>query len=101
MPITHTFVSAVSDGADTTLVRPTNWNADHTITCGTATLGASGTATVSNSAVTTAAKVFLNRMSGNSNMAIYVSAVSSGVSFTITSAGGADDASLSIGWMII
>jgi len=29
MAITHTFVSAVEDGADETLVRPSNWNADH------------------------------------------------------------------------
>src|SRR5262245_35045746 len=29
MPVTHTFVSAIADGADATLVRPTNWNADH------------------------------------------------------------------------
>ena len=31
MAIKHTFVSAVADGGDTGLVRPTNWNADHTI----------------------------------------------------------------------
>jgi hypothetical protein len=29
MPITHAFVSAKSDGGDSTLVRPSNWNADH------------------------------------------------------------------------
>ena len=29
MPITHAFTSAVADGADATLVRPSNWNADH------------------------------------------------------------------------
>lgn len=29
--ITHTFVSAIADGADTTLVRPVNWNASHTV----------------------------------------------------------------------
>lgn len=32
MPVTHTFVSAKSDGGDATLVRPSNWNADHTLT---------------------------------------------------------------------
>ena len=31
MPITHPFVSAKADGGDATLVRPSNWNADHTI----------------------------------------------------------------------
>lgn len=30
MPITHPFVSGKSDGGDATLVRPSNWNADHT-----------------------------------------------------------------------
>jgi hypothetical protein len=29
--IKHTFVSAKSDGADDSLVRPSNWNADHEI----------------------------------------------------------------------
>lgn len=32
----HTFQSAKSDDADTTLIRPTNWNAEHTITMATA-----------------------------------------------------------------
>lgn len=31
MPVKHAFTSAKSDGADSTLVRPSNWNADHTI----------------------------------------------------------------------
>lgn len=29
MPVKHAFVSAKSDGADSTLVRPSNWNANH------------------------------------------------------------------------
>lgn len=29
---THKFVSAVSDGGDATLVRPSNWNDEHSIT---------------------------------------------------------------------
>lgn len=73
----------------------------HDPVCGTATLDANGEATVANAAVTTAARVFLARQSGNSNMSIRVSAVVAGVSFTITSAGGADDSGLEIGWMII
>ena len=33
--ITHAFVSAIADGADTTLVRPqTNWNANHVFSLG-------------------------------------------------------------------
>lgn len=32
LSLTHTFVSAKSDDADTTLIRPSNWNAEHTIT---------------------------------------------------------------------
>lgn len=35
MSVTHTFVSEKADGADATLVRPSNWNAGHTITPGT------------------------------------------------------------------
>jgi hypothetical protein len=31
MSVTHTFVSAKSDGGDATLVRPSNWNAAHTL----------------------------------------------------------------------
>lgn len=30
MAVKHAFTSAKSDGADATLVRPSNWNADHT-----------------------------------------------------------------------
>lgn len=29
MPVTHPFVSLIADGGDATLVRPSNWNADH------------------------------------------------------------------------
>src|ERR1700676_321872 len=36
--ITHTFVSAKADGADATQVRPSNWNATHTIAGTTDTL---------------------------------------------------------------
>ncbi len=31
MPVTHSFVSGVADGADATLVRPLDWNADHVL----------------------------------------------------------------------
>lgn len=31
MPVTHKFVSAVADAADTTLVRPSNWDDLHTV----------------------------------------------------------------------
>lgn len=37
MAITHAFVSAIADDVDTTFVRPSNWNADHTIADGTVT----------------------------------------------------------------
>jgi microcystin-dependent protein len=32
MPVKHPFTSSKADGADATLVRPSNWNADHAIT---------------------------------------------------------------------
>lgn len=31
LTVTHSFVSSIADGADTTLVRPSNWNANHTV----------------------------------------------------------------------
>lgn len=34
MSITHTFVSGIADGADNTLVQPSDWNATHTIADG-------------------------------------------------------------------
>jgi hypothetical protein len=34
MPVKHAFVSAKSDAADTTLVRPSNWNDDHDVSEG-------------------------------------------------------------------
>lgn len=37
MAVKHTFVSVVPDDADATLVRPSNWNADHAIDNGTVT----------------------------------------------------------------
>lgn len=36
MQITHPFVSGKSDGADASLVRPSNWNANHTAEMATA-----------------------------------------------------------------
>ena len=36
--LTHSFVSAVPDGTDTTIVRPSNWNAQHTLTGTASTL---------------------------------------------------------------
>ena len=34
----HTFTSAKADGGDATLVQPSNWNAEHTLTCATGKL---------------------------------------------------------------
>jgi hypothetical protein len=34
----HAFTSAKSDGGDTSLVRPSNWNAEHNLTCATGKL---------------------------------------------------------------
>jgi hypothetical protein len=58
--VKHPFVSTVPDAADTSIVRPTNWNADHTVTGlgtaaelnagvanGVATLDGSGTVPIS------------------------------------------------------
>lgn len=63
MSITHTFVSAVPDDADTSLVRPIDWNASHAVSDIDAAVGTitadnpilSGTETWNNGAVTFAA----------------------------------------------
>lgn len=46
--ITHTFVSAIPDGADPTLVRPSNWNAGHTFALSTADVSGLGTIATQN-----------------------------------------------------
>jgi hypothetical protein len=38
MPIKHAFTSAKADGGDTTVVRPSDWNADHEVDVGGASL---------------------------------------------------------------
>jgi hypothetical protein len=69
---------------------------------GNATLGIAGTVTVSTSgAPATKEEIYLTLTSGNSNQTIKVSACEEGVSFTITSAGGADDAGLVLGWFVL
>jgi hypothetical protein len=40
MAITHTFTSAKADGADATLVQPSDWNAAHTVADGSLTIAA-------------------------------------------------------------
>ena len=47
LTVTHPFVSALADGADDTLVRPSNWNAGHTIS-GTVDLTQGGTGGANN-----------------------------------------------------
>jgi hypothetical protein len=32
MTVKHAFTSAINDGGDATLVRPSNWNAEHSVT---------------------------------------------------------------------
>lgn len=36
--VTHSFVSAIPDGTDTSLMRPSDWNAAHTLSMGTGKL---------------------------------------------------------------
>ena len=38
MAVKHTFVSAIADGGDASLVRPSNWNASHSVDSGQATI---------------------------------------------------------------
>ena len=45
--LTHAFVSAIADGSDTTLVRPSSWNADHNLWWGSRIVSAA-TDTIAN-----------------------------------------------------
>jgi len=36
MPVTHPFVSAIANGTNTNLVRPVDWNAQHTVSIASA-----------------------------------------------------------------
>lgn len=66
LSLTHAFVSAKSDDADATLIRPSNWNAEHTITA--AACSVLGRASSSSGAVADIAASadgqFLRRASG-------------------------------------
>jgi hypothetical protein len=59
MPIKHSFVSAKSDGADTSLVRPSDWNAEHVVE-GTLTMDS----TTAPSAVSTKGQLYVKTDGG-------------------------------------
>lgn len=64
----HTFQSAKADGVDTTLVQPSNWNAEHTITCATdKVLGraTAGTGAVEEITCTSLARTIMTRTTGS------------------------------------
>lgn len=61
--VKHAFTSPKVDGGDTTLIRPSNWNAEHTILCATDKLlgrATSGTGAVEEIACTAAARSILD-----------------------------------------
>ena len=59
--VKHPFTSAKSDGGDATRIRPSNWNADHTITANTnSLLGTTGTTTVGEITCTAAGRALLD-----------------------------------------
>ena len=56
--VTHSFVSAKADGADATLVRPSNWNANHTVTYGVHAVTTTDTIALTDDLVTLAAGTY-------------------------------------------
>lgn len=67
LSLTHTFVSAVPDGADTSLVRPSNWNDEHTITVDAlSVLGRAANTSGAVAAITAASDGDVLRRSGTS-----------------------------------
>ncbi|MBI4822673.1 MAG: hypothetical protein HY805_00355 [Nitrospirae bacterium] len=55
MKVKHAFQSGLTDGSDTAVVRPSNWNADHAITFRGALVGKSGNVSLPASAWSTIA----------------------------------------------
>lgn len=58
MAIKHTFASSKADGADTSLVRPSDWNADHTVEDGSLTIAKTSGLQDALDAKTTTASLF-------------------------------------------
>lgn len=70
----HAFVSAVPDGADATKIRPSNWNAEHTVTMATGRI--LGRSTASTGAVEEITPVGLTLSGGNLTAAPTVAMIS-------------------------
>ena len=86
--VTHPFVSAIADGADATVVRPSNWNATHTLT-GTLDVANGGTgvttSTGTGSTVLSASPTF----TGTLGAAAITASTTLGVTGVSTLTGGA------------
>lgn len=94
MAIRHRFVSTMVDGPDDTLLRPSDWNAEHDgITVGTGTL-VDGVCVVLTGDVTADSIVVITpQVSGDNPGSLSVTARSAGVSFTVSSTNALDDRS--------
>lgn len=86
----HTFVSAKADGADATLVRPSNWNADHTVNLtGPALIGSSGTGAQTATEITLGTGLsfsgnVLNAAGGSNNTAVTRTSATASASTVLT-----------------
>ena len=82
MGIKHAFTSPKSDPADATLVRPTNWNADHTVAGNTIAIGGSnlvsGTGNPEGSVAATVGSIFMRSDGGGPASTLYVKTTGSG-----------------------
>jgi hypothetical protein len=94
--VTHPFVSAVADGADTSVVRPSNWNATHTLT-GTLDVANGGTgvttSTGTGSTVLSASPTFTGTLAA----AAITASTTLGVTGVSTLTGGAVIQGLTVG----
>lgn len=88
----HTFTSPKADGPDTTLVQPTNWNAEHTLTMATARIlgrtsaGAGATEEISAGSNMSLASGVLNLASSVSITALTATGALQGSGLTLTTA---------------
>ncbi len=93
MPIIHKFVSAQSDGADSSLVRPSNWNDSHVVTLAIVNVSANYTQTATDevllvTAGTSGVNISLLDASTVPNTLLYVKMVDAGPGAVVISPTG-------------
>ena len=94
--VTHPFVSAIADGADATVVRPSNWNATHSIS-GTLDVANGGTGVTSSTGTGSTVLSASPTFTGTLGAAAITASTTLGVTGVSTLTGGAVIQGLTVG----